>query len=392
MNDIFNLTFNFKVGESTIKNLDLASDLFDYFYSDSLTLEELKLSFARLGLSYYCYSNRNRFQIGFTGLEKNLEPSLNLINQLVYHPKADESSMKLIYNEIKTTRKFSRKDPSYIGSALIEYAIYGEEAPSIDRMALKEIKKLETEDLLGSYQKAIAYNSSIYFTGKASAETISGLLKSHLELADNNKAIPVTRLQPRPASKNLIYLTHDKKSVQSHVNFYLPSIEHQQTIESKPLFSAFNQYIGGGFFRDNLARSKGEYRSLAYSAWGYLGTSVLPGQNAHFRSYIGCQSDKTNEAVDVMISLLDSMPTKPDRMATIKLGLKNKASGYYPGFRSMASYVENGKIYGDAYLFSAKEYEAYDALEFSDISEIYQQFVQNRPKVITISGNLIPAR
>lgn len=386
MNEIFNLRVEFEVGTDSIKGLDMASDLFRYMHVEGMTLDELKKEFAKLGLTAYAYENRNAFTVSFQGIEKNLEASIVLINKLLYTSEASEDKKKIVLDNVKANKKFEKKDPSTVGDALYEYVIYGQRSSYINRRSKKDVKKTTVDEMVNAYKKATEYNGVWHFSGKASGEEVAVLMKKHLRLANSKKRTLPNSIPKAQPTKTIVYITHDKKAVQSQINFFVPSEVVPYTKQNKTKIGAFNEYIGGGFSGIILQEVR-EYRSLAYSAWGSMWTSPIPNYRTSFRSYIGCQADKTNEAIDVMISILDSMPEKPERMETIQSGLKNKAAAKYPSFRWLSYYVAYANTYGKDVIFNPQEYELYDSLTFDDITTVYQTYVQDRPTVITISGN-----
>jgi zinc protease len=386
INDVFSLTVGFWVGTDRIKNLEKALDLFTYFHTSDLNLEQLKREFAKIGLTYYNYASRNMVTISFSGLESNLEESIKLINKLIYSPVADESLMKILKEGVKANLKFEKKDPSTIGSALFEYATYGDKSGYLNRTSLKQIKRLKAHDLVQDYKKGISHNAIWLFVGKTPGDSVGNLLRSTLQLANNKIQYLPTRRELPEIKQNLVYVTHNKKAVQSHVNFIIPSKKHQYSFENRAKINGFNRYIGGGFSGIILQEVR-EFRSLAYSAGGYMVSSHLPKEQAYFRSYIGCQADKTNKAIAVMMDILDSLPLKPDRVESIRTGLKNNASNRYPSFRYLPRTIAFTETYGSTYIMTPEEYKLYDSLKFSDITNTYKEFVQGRAKIITVSGN-----
>ncbi len=387
INDIFKLNISFRVGSDTIPNLEIATSLSYYFYTVTHSLDSLKLELGKLGLSYSISSWDNSMNIYLTGIERNLDASLKLISSVVYNPTFDKEKLKIIYDDTKSQRKFEIKDPGTVGDALSKYAIYGNRSSYIDKPTLKELKKLEVSELLAAYQKALTYNGHWHFTGTTSPAKVKRLLTTYFPMADNNLEVPFKDWKRIEHPKTIVYVTHDKKAVQSSVHFSIASDPHRYTLKSKVDFSAFNQYMGGGFSGIILQEIR-EYRSLAYSSYGYLSGRYQDDKPVIFSGYIGCQSDKTNEAITVMLSLLDSMPVKPERIDMIRDGLKNSAAARYPNFRNISYYVEIAERYGPLYLMTEEQYQLYDSLTFEDILAVYNRYLINRPKVISVSGNL----
>ncbi|MBI1305155.1 MAG: hypothetical protein GC181_00920 [Bacteroidetes bacterium] len=386
VNDIFSMNIAFWVGDDTLKNLELAMDLSDYFHTKDMDLDQTKDAFAKLGLSWYTYSNRGYTMVQFTGLEKNLQPSLDLINQIIYEPQVEEKVIDIMYDEEKAIRKYELKDPRSVGVALFDYATNPSHSPYLNRPTLKELKKMKASELLKIFQELVTYNASWHFVGKTSGEEITKMLRSTMKLANNHKESPLTKHTEPQTPINLVYLTNDKKSVQSQINFRVPSVPGEKSPWEKARVSAFNNYMDGDF-SGLIMQEIREYRSLAYSAYGYF-SAPYQNDSSGFTGYIGCQADKTVEAIRVMKGLLDSMPQKPDRIETIREGLKNSSARRYPNFRVISYSVDWSEKIGSDYLFGPDEYVAYDSLTFDDVMKVYNTFIVNRPIIITASGNL----
>lgn len=73
------------------------------------------------------------------------------------------------------------------------------------------------------------------------------------------------------------------------------------------LRSAFNQYFGLDFTGIVLNEIR-EKRSMAYTAYAFVGTQGIAGKASYLRGYIGTQNDKANDALDVLMGLVNDMP------------------------------------------------------------------------------------
>ena len=72
----------------------------------------------------------------------------------------------------------------------------------------------------------------------------------------------------------------------------------------------------------------------------------------------------------------------------IKSGLINSISSNYPSFRYISTSIAKGreKGYGNSPL--QEEYPLYKSLTFDNIVDFYNSNLINRPRIITIYGNL----
>jgi predicted Zn-dependent peptidase len=131
-----------------------------------------------------------------------------------------------------------------------------------------------------------------------------------------------------------------------------------------------------------------EYRSLAYATGGSFESPYQTNKPGVFYGYFGCQVDKSNDAIAVMDSIVRFLPKKPERLAMVKAGLINSLSSNYPNFRSISTSIENGRDVGYTKSPRLDYYEVYKTLTFDNIVSFYEQNILNRPRTITIYGNL----
>lgn len=385
INDIFNITVQFMVGSDSIRLLKESADLLPYFYTKNIGLDQLKKEFAVLGLTYYASCSKSRFSITFTGIERNLQQSLVLINSIINQAQVDEKSIEIIKRDLLAERKISGKDPSTLGSALYEYARYKNQSQFIDRLTEKELKKLTAAEVLGAYQKAITYSAVWHYVGTQPVDSIRHFLSSNLRLNNTNQRSPLTYPVNNSSSQNIIYLLNDKNAVQSHIYFLVNSELPSQQPTTLAGIHAFNEYMDGGF-SGLIMQEIREYRSLAYSTQGWFANSRI-NKSAYFYAYIGCQADKTNESIVVMDSLINHMPRKPERMEDIRTSLKKTAAAYYPAFRYISGNIEYARQLGDTASTMKAIYPEYDHVSFDAVVKFYEQYIKNRPIIITIYGD-----
>ncbi len=386
INDIFTLGIEYKAGSDSLKNLDIASNLFSYFHTNNLTTDQVKEAFAMLGLSYSAQCGSNRLYFWFSGLDINFEKSVKLIHALMNESKLENQSVKTVTNEILAGRKASEKIPQNMDDAVFDYARLGNKSSYIDRITNNELKKLKADDLLAIFQKAVTYNAVYHYIGKHSADEVKAVLSENLTLADNHKALPLTMKHNVVSNENKVYFYNDKKAVQSHVHFIVNSEIYQSTPKLNASVTAFNQYMGGGF-TGLIGQEIREYRSMAYSPYGYFSKPDLNMHPSYFTSYLGCQADKTIDATEIMDSLISFMPQKPERMDAIKSLMKKSTSAWYPNFRYISYNVD---YYRERdYLTNPvkDQYFQYEGLTFDDIMNFYKPYISNKPKIITVYGN-----
>ena len=158
------------------------------------------------------------------------------------------------------------------------------------------------------------------------------------------------------------------------------------TVDEAVDYMAFNQYFTGGFTGLVLDEIRAK-RSMAYTATGYMSGAQLPGKKGCFIGYIGTQSDKVADAIDVFMSLLDSMPQHPERLESIKASLRQSTLTNKPSFRSKSQVIARWKQLGYTDDPAKMNLPKIDNLEFSNITNFYEQYIQNKPITIIIVGD-----
>lgn len=382
VNDVFSLTFRYHVGTETIKNLDVAASLMNYAGADQTSLSTLKDQFAQLGVSYRFSANTNYFDLRLSGPDQNLEAAIDLVKALLDKPQANENSRKVVVNLLQTERRFEKSTPSQMGAILMNYALYGASSPFLTRASIREVRQTPTVQLLGLIRQALSYRFSAHYAGGWTADKVADLLKS---LPCGAKEAEKIQLPVKTYSEPTIFFVHNKKAVQSQVYYYLPGRPFQP--EDYPKLQAFNTYFGLGFSSLVMQEIR-EYRSLAYSAYGrFLYPAYKTGVAARYVGFIGCQGDKTLEAVEVMNRLLADMPVKKDRLPALRENLRLRAATAYPGFRTLSTTMESFQILNFDQDPNALAYPVYEQMDFDLIEEYYRENVQGKPAAITIYGD-----
>ena len=386
-NDIFTLKLVRSIGSDSITNLDVAAYLFNNFYTKDLSRDKLKQAFALYGISYRAFTSGNRFTIEFSGLEGNLNQALQLIKSLVYEPLLDEKAIKTMLDGEKSNREAEAKNPDLMGRVLLDYARYGKQSEYLSRIPLKELNKITATDILAIYHKTQDYKTTWHFVGNIPETTIKTQIEAVFPAEKGVRNIPYLDKLTLPITKNKVYLVNDKKAVQGQVYFFLNAANYSGQTKDRVYAEAFNSYMSDGF-SGILMQEIREYRSLAYTTGGMLAIPIVKNNPCWFYAYVGCQMDKTNEATEVMDSILRYMPKKPERIDMIKSGLINSMSSNYPNFRQISSSISYGRELGFTHSPAIERYPLYKSLTFDNIVDFYNSNLVNRPRIITIYGNL----
>ncbi|MEQ8470295.1 MAG: insulinase family protein [Marinoscillum sp.] len=385
INDIYTLQIRFKKGTINNPKVEYAATLASLSGAGEYALNDLKQEFGKLGSSYSIYATLNDLVISVTGSEEYLTETLQLVNTLITDIKPDDNSKKVLVTGEKTERRLEKRTPSSMSSALFNYASYGENSYYLKRLSISELKKTDKEELKELFLSITTnYEAEIWYSGRLSANELATMLTSNLELSDLPKADAYDMRPLQSVSETKILFVNDKKAVQSQVYFYTdgPPISKEDFVDQQ----SFNQYFGGGF-SGLVAQEIREYRSLAYSAGGWYQSSSEPGEKSRLITYIGCQADKTTEAVKVMKNLLEEMPAKADRIPLLRKSLQMEIVTEYPDFRTIPARVVALERLGYTEDPNVDAYPIYQDLEMEDIMDFYETRLKGKAFTITIYGD-----
>lgn len=386
VNDLFYMTINFKTGRLNYPKLTVAAQSMNYVATAERGLQDIKKAFSEIGCTYYFSASANYASIRLEGKEVNLPKALSLVNEILKEGQATEKTKDLVYNEVKTSRKLENRNPNVMGNALFSYATIGDLSFYSSREALNEIKKTSVDEYINLFKLvADTYQAEILFSGNTSAKKLNDLLFTSLELSDNLKEDELNPILGRNVRENIIYVVKDKKAVQSQIYFYVEGDKYSK--DEFGMEHAFDEYFGGGFSGLALQEIR-EYRSLAYSAGANYSTPIFDQLPGKFYTYIGCQADKSNEAIEVMQGLVTKMPLKKDREEMLQKSLTMKINTNFPDFKELPSTVRDWQMMGYTQDPNKQAASVYNEISMENINQFYEKHVAGKPYVITVYGDL----
>lgn len=385
LNDIFSLTIKYGLGEHVEPLMQYASQLMGMSGTTNKETNDFKIEMFSLGVDYSIFSDDSYLYIVMNGPEKSFEPALALMNELLQSPKIDQAKLQTIVSGERANRKLETSEPDQVSQALLEYVIYGDKSSYLDRLTIKEIKALNVDSLAAIITSATAYKAEFHYVGKESIETVASLINETITMPKVVKPTTSPVMRERvPVTDNKVYYVHMKKSLQSKIYFYAPSNTYNPL--DVPMMMAFNAYFGGGFSGLVLQEIR-EYRSMAYTAAASFSTPSVAGHPINFVGYVGTQADKTNHAIDIFMNLVDSMPDKSERAATIQEYLVSSALTSRPSFRGMSQSIVTWERKGYQKDPAELRVEKLSQMTYDEIRAFYEQYLKGKDMVIILVGN-----
>lgn len=383
-NDLFSLTLRYGVGEHEIPLLPYAAVLMEnagIMGDPNLEGKDFDMQVAKLGgsVSYGC--NDSYFYITISGEDENLGKIMNLVNRQLLMPYLEQKQLDAIKGAEFFSRLSRQKRTAVQKSALMQYAMYGKKSSYLDEVPFADIWGLGLPRVQSLIAQARTYALDVFYCGTLPEDK----LVAELPLTEGMQPSKSPFVQDRQKyDKPTVLFLPNSNVQQADLYFYINGRPYD--IASDVASDAFNQYMSGGFtgIIMNEIRVK---RSMAYSAYGVDATPVLPGKDCYFIGYVGCQSDKVNDAISVYMDILKDMPADSTNMEALRAALKQAAQTAKPSMRSKAVTYEYWQRLGYKEDPSKVNAQAINDLTFNDIETFYKENIQGKPVTVILMGD-----
>lgn len=397
-NDIFSLTLKYGVGNRLMPKLEYASYLMNMAgMMPNVSAQEVRRQYSELGATFGFGSDDDYFYISLMGEEKNLDQILSLVSRHVMMPNLDDNQVKSMVSGLYWSRYSEKRNPNIVASALQQYVLYGEKSAFIDRIPMDELYSysivgdavvekylVNKTNLTTTIQEATGYAVEAYYCGRKPVDEVAKSLNAiPMQSVMKNTESPYYK-ERKVYDKTNVILLGDSKMQQAKIYFYAGSNPYE--IKDDVKYHAFGQYFNGGF-SGLVMNEVREKRSMAYTAYGTLYNPGFVGKPSYLYGYIGTQSDKVADAIDVFMGLVNDMPDYPDRIDNIKNFIEQLFLISRPDMRSKAALFEQWKRIGYTDDPSKVNMQAVKDLTYDDIRSFYEANVKDRPMTIMIIGD-----
>ena len=383
-NDIFTLYLRYGIGAHEMPLLPYATALLEnagVMGEKPLEGKDFDQKVAELGGSINYGCNDSYFTIAISGEDENYEKIMNLVSRQLLMPYLEQKQLDAVKGSEFWSRYSRQKRTAVQKSALLQYALYGKKSSYLDEVPFADVWAMNGVKIQQLVAQARTYALDVFYCGTLPEDKlIAGL--------------PLTEgMQPSKSPYVKDRVTYDKPTV-----LFLPNSNVQQAdlyfyIQGNPYdismdvaSDAFNQYMSGGFTGIVLNEIRVK-RSMAYSAYGVNATPILPGKNCYFYGYVGTQSDKVVDAINVYMDILTDMPKDSTNIAALKAALKQATQTAKPSMRNKAATFEQWQREGYTDDPAKVNSAAIDAIQFNDIEKFYDENIKGKPITIILMGD-----
>lgn len=385
LNDLFSFSVNIEVGTEENEKLGLASALMDVAGTTSKSNEELQKEWYQMGTDFRFGAGENSSAIAISGLDEQFEASVALAMDLIKNPSTDDETLEQMKGILLKSRQDQKSSPPAISRALTLYNRYGEESPMLEALTREEIEASTVDELLALPANLLNYKHTLSYTGSMPLEDVVEVLRRQHPIAGELADTPAYRFRTaRDIDETEIYVV-DQQTAQAQVRIEYPDGVYDE--EDSVLSSIYTNYFGSGM-SSVVFQELREARALAYTAGArYAQGSRVNDQNIMLGT-IGTQTDKTVDALNAFIDLIDNMPESQERFDTSVESLVNRYRTSKITFREVIGAVRSWERLGLEGDPRRDRYQELQMASMDDLLQFQQEHVKGRPKLISIVGDL----
>lgn len=383
-NEFFSLSYIYKLGSDNDKKMGLAISLLPYLGTDKYKKEDLAKEFYKLGIDYDVSISRDELIININGLTTSMDDGIKLVEHLLNGLKEDENALKQHISMILNNRKKAKLNHNTILSKLVSYATYGKDSRDRDIIDEKELKRINSKNLIEKIKNIKNYQHEVFYYGPKDLKEIKNYV-SKLKLGNDKMLTPKTKKEYKELAmeKDKIYFAHyDMVQTKFMILSKGGKFDKELMLDSKLL----NMFYGSGLSSIVFQEIR-EARGLAYTAYAAYGLSSHPDDSNYLTSFVGTQSDKLVTALKEMLNLLNNIPESEKSFQNSKRSLIKR----FDSSRVLDVAIYNNKRYFDKmkipYDYDKKLYEKIKNREFKDVKKFFNNHIKDKPRVIVIIGD-----
>jgi predicted Zn-dependent peptidase len=385
INSIFSANIRVGVGNLENNKLEQLAYYLNNCGTELQTYADFSSMLQKEGTNIYFSADNDYFNIFIDGFEENMPLAIDHLAMLLNMPRDDKKINKKFLRDQKMEIKLLKKDVGSQIQLVDEFSLYGSQSVALNKASKSEIKGLSIQDYKKMISELFKVETYVHYVGNSSEEEVKQKIGTALPFSPNlqRSKSPFTRPLPE-LKKDKLYFLENSNAIQTHIRVETPSKAIDE--DGRAYVQAFNNYFGSGM-NSLLFREVREYRALAYGAWGYFSLPYRFDEPGYLKIGMSTQADKTNEAIELLLNLVDSMPQQEKRIEGLKKYLMLSFNAKMPDFRYRSYIVQKWMFQGYKSDPRKNIYAKYEDLSMNDIVKFYDANILGRKRIISIVGD-----
>lgn len=384
LNDLFVLRITVDLGFNQDNRIQFAQQLLDKSGTGDLSAEALKTEWFKLATDFGFSAGSNSSSFTISGLDENLEASLDLMMQVIKSPTASQETLDEMIKITLANREDTKKNPRAIRGALAIYNRNGKKSRYLRMLPNDAIQKFTVAELHGLSRGLLDYQQTITYVGSLPLDDVVAQLRAKYPVKKKLKTPPDYMILKVQSPKSDVLRMFHKEMAQAQVYVESGGIPYDESVT--PAAQLFSEYFAGGM-SGLVFQEIRESRALAYSVGAAYSTGRHKGEQNILWGGMGTQADKTAEAIEAYLGLLDEMPIEEERFANTKGALINNYRTGKTSFREVLGAVLSWEDLGLEPDPREARYQAILGSDLSTLTSFHAEHVKDHPRLISVVGD-----
>ena len=177
-NDIFRLSYRYKIGSLNDKKQSLASQYIQFLGTDKMTAEEISKAFYKIACSFNVSTGEEYTTVNIEGLQENFENAVKLYEDLVLNAKADDKALVALKARIAKSRKDAKLNKGAIMQGLTSYALYGAKNKFNNVLTEADLAAVTSQELVDRVKNLNNYEQTVIYYGPTPVYNVVSQLKT----------------------------------------------------------------------------------------------------------------------------------------------------------------------------------------------------------------------
>jgi len=351
------------------------------------TPQQLEEAIQNLGASINVYTTKEKISFQVKTLSRNYQATLDLMTEMLLHPRWDKSEFNLAKKEVISQIKQQQMNPSLLANIQMDKLLYGQDNILANNLfgTTESVKNISLPDLKAFYQNKLSPNlSRFHIVGDIDKSTV---LKSLAPLAKNwpKKYLSLPKLaDTKTPIHSQVYFYDVPNAKQSQLRIGYPSIN----AANKDHFAAsvMNYKLGGGSFASKLTQELRESKGYTYGVRsGFYGSTA----SGKFMISSGVRSNVTLEAVSLIKDIVSSYQadfSEKDLATTQSYFLKSNARKFET-FDAKLSILRDISEYNLPKSYVLKRAHMVESLTLDTVKELATHYIHPDKMIYLVVGD-----
>jgi predicted Zn-dependent peptidase len=384
-NNLFSLYYVVEMGKNHDKKLGLAVEYLNFLGTSTLTNEQLKQEFYKLGCSYNVFTSEDQVYVSLEGLNESFQNALDLFEGLLKEPKADKVALENLVSSILKQREDDKLSKGKIlWSGMYNYAVYGSKSPYTNILSAEELKAVTPEELTQRLKDLTSYQHDIYYYGPLTADLLANKINASHKVSSPLKTIPAPQVFTEQENKQTEVFVIDYDMKQAEI--MMLSKDEKYNKSNLPTITLFNEYFGGGM-GSIVFQTMRESKALAYSVFSSYRIPTDKNKSHFALAYIGTQADKLPEAMKGMFELMNNLPESENMFNNAKKAVEEQIRTERITKSEVLFNFMSAKKMGNTYDMRKDVFAAVPLMKFDNIKSFQQTHFKDKKYNIMVLGN-----